>query len=325
MLNSTLILFNFMIFGGLFISVCSNNWIIIWMGMEITTLSFITLLKSNSFISSESAMKYFIIQSVSSSLFILAIMFMLMGVNMNMNVNMIICFSMFMKMGVAPFHNWLLNMVEGVNYYMLSYMLTLMKVVPLMISMMFDLNFNLIVVLNLFIGSICGLNQNSFRKIISYSSVFNMSFMIYSKSNFIIWMNYLVIYSFMIISLIFILNKYCIYYLNQMVFNQLNLINKLSLWLLIVSLGGIPPTMGFFIKMKVIELGVYMGDMFLIFFMVMMSLLVMFYYNRICFISICLNYLMPKWNMMMINQFSLLIIFFSFYSMPFLFMFKIFI
>nr|QWZ47655.1 NADH dehydrogenase subunit 2 [Metidiocerus impressifrons] len=318
--NSTVILFYSNMLFGVMLSLSSNNWVMLWVGLEVSMMSFIPLMTSNLVISSESAMKYFIIQSMSSSIFILGVVFMLMGVNIN--YEMIIVLSMCMKMGVSPFHSWVLSMVEGMNYMMMFNMFTTMKIVPMMVMINMNLNLNLIIMLTLIIGSVFGLNQNSIRSLLAYSSIFNMGFMIYSMKNFSLWIMYFMLYSINLFMLIKILNLNNINYLNQLLINKVELKSKLSIWILMLSSGGMPPMMGFMGKLIVIELSLNFNDWIITVVMVMTSLLTMFYYNRVCFTIMSISSLITKWKINNSSWLSINIMIINLLAMPFIILLK---
>nr|YP_009516547.1 NADH dehydrogenase subunit 2 [Populicerus populi]AYE40958.1 NADH dehydrogenase subunit 2 [Populicerus populi] len=320
MTNSTTILFYSNMLLGVMLSLSSNNWMMVWVGLEISLMSIIPLMISNLSVSSECAMKYFIIQSMSSSIFILGMIFMLMGVSINYEI--IITLSMTMKMGVAPFHSWVLSIVEGLNYMVMFNMFTTMKVVPMMIIMNMNLNLNLIIILSLLIGSISGLSQNSVRKVLTYSSVFNMSFMLYSIKNLSLWMMYLCLYSINLFMLITVLMMNNINYMNQLIINKFELSLKLTIWILMLSSGGMPPMMGFMGKLVVIESSIYFNDWLITIIMILTSLLTMFYYNRLSFISMSISSFMVKWKIEYISWLNLNILTINLMIMPFIILLK---
>lgn len=61
-------------------------------------------------------------------------------------------------------------------------------------------------------------------------------------------MNYFVIYSILNFLIIKILNNYNINYINQLKFFNLNFFFKLNIIILIFSIIGLPPIIGFLIK-----------------------------------------------------------------------------
>nr|YP_011036475.1 NADH dehydrogenase subunit 2 [Jogocerus viraktamathi]WRK19226.1 NADH dehydrogenase subunit 2 [Jogocerus viraktamathi] len=294
-LNSTSILFFTSMIMGVIMSLSSNSWIMIWIGMEISLMSFVPTMVSKLKTSSESSMKYFIIQSISSAIFILSVMFTLMGVNVNFTTS--IALSMMIKMGAAPFHSWVLSIINGMNYLSIFILITLMKLTPMMIIMNLNQKNNMIIIACLILGSISGLIQNSIYKIMVYSSTFNMGFLIYSCNNFSIWILYFALYSLNLALLFNILNQKKILYLNQFMVNNHDLKLKMSIWILMLSMSGFPPMLGFMSKLIVIELAIKFSDWIMVMIMILGSLITMFYYNRLCFISLFSSNLMVKWNL----------------------------
>nr|QWY23080.1 NADH dehydrogenase subunit 2 [Koreocerus koreanus]QXP43449.1 NADH dehydrogenase subunit 2 [Koreocerus koreanus] len=319
-INSTVILFYSNMLLGVVLSLSSNNWMMLWIGLEISLMSFIPLMVSNLMISSECAMKYFITQSMSSSIFILGVIFMLMGVNMN--YELIINVSMIMKMGIAPFHTWVLSIINGLSYTALFNLFTTMKIVPMMVIMKMNLSLNLIIILTLIVGSTFGLSQNSIRKMLAYSSIFNMGFMIYSTSNMSLWLMYFLIYTVSLLMLILILHLNNINYLNQLLINKIELKMKLSIWILMLSMGGMPPMMGFMSKLIVIESSIQFNDWIISMVMIITSLLTMFFYNRLCFIVMSISSLMTKWKMTSMSWLTLNIMLINLTMMPILILMK---
>nr|QKW88768.1 NADH dehydrogenase subunit 2 [Rhytidodus viridiflavus] len=319
-MNSTMILLYSNMLLGVMLSLSSNNWMMIWVGLEISLMSFIPMMISKLMISSECAMKYFIVQSMSSSIFILGVIFMLMGVNMN--YEMIIILSMIMKMGVAPFHSWILSIIEGLDYWMMFNMFTTMKIVPMMIIMNMTMNLNFVIIFTLLVGSVLGLNQNSVRKMLTYSSIFNMGFMMYSIKNLSLWLLYFSLYSINLLMLIMVLNTNNINYFNQLIINKFELKLKLSLWILMLSSGGMPPMMGFLGKLIIIELSINSNDWLITLVMIMTSLLTMFYYNRMCYTTMSMSSLISKWKITSSSWLSLNITIINLMMMPMLILMK---
>nr|YP_009228430.1 NADH dehydrogenase subunit 2 [Idioscopus nitidulus]AKU47317.1 NADH dehydrogenase subunit 2 [Idioscopus nitidulus] len=314
-MNSSIILFYSVMLLGVMLSLSSNNWVMIWLGMELSLMSFVPLINNSLMISSESAMKYFIVQSVSSSMFILGMVMML--TKPYFNYEMIIVLSMMMKMGAAPFHTWLLSMIEGLDYAALFILFTFMKIVPMIIIMDMNMSSSLFIMTSLIVGSMFGLTQNSVRKILSYSSIFNMGFMIYSLSNMSLWFLYFSLYSINLLFFTLVLNYNNINYLNQLVLNCYGEKSKLCIWTLMLSSGGMPPMMGFWGKLVIIELSINNSDWLISLIMIFTSLMTMFYYNRLCFISMCISSMMMKWKMSYLSWMNMNIMIINFIAMPF--------
>nr|AYE40945.1 NADH dehydrogenase subunit 2 [Idioscopus sp. 'myrica']WEP24784.1 NADH dehydrogenase subunit 2 [Idioscopus sp. 'myrica'] len=319
-INSTLILFYSNVLLGVALSLSSNNWVMIWLGLELSLLSIIPMMNDYISISSECTMKYFIVQSMSSSIFILGIILMLL--NYNFNFKIIIVLSMMLKMGVAPFHTWIVSIIDGLNYMVMFNLLTVMKIVPMMIIINMNLNLNLIIIFTLIVGSISGLNQNSMRKILTYSSIFNMGFMIYCSSNLSLWILYFVLYSINLLMLSIILMLNNVNYLNQFLINKINLKTKVTIWILMLSSGGMPPMMGFMSKLIVIELSINFNDWMVTLMMILTSLLTMFYYNRLCFIVMLTSSLITKWSINSLSWMNINILIMNLMTFPLIILFK---
>nr|YP_010757426.1 NADH dehydrogenase subunit 2 [Leofa pulchella]WEU77769.1 NADH dehydrogenase subunit 2 [Leofa pulchella] len=297
MLNSTKLLMTNSLMIGVIMTICSNNWISMWMGMELSLLSFIPLMKSKSKSSSQSMIKYFIMQSVASTLFLFSVIFMLIGVNM-MN-EMLMTISMLIKLGSAPFHNWLLMIIESIEYLYMFIMLTILKIPPL--SILYQINTNMLVipiVISMIISSISSLNQSSIRKILGYSSIYNMSLMMSSINNLKTTLIFILVYSIntMMVILVMKLNK--INFINQIVFNDFKIWMKINVWINMLSMGGFPPTMGFLTKLLIIQNLLMNGQLLIVSILIMTSMLVLMFYTRVAFSSMMTSLTFKKWSLM---------------------------
>nr|YP_010117779.1 NADH dehydrogenase subunit 2 [Diplonevra peregrina]QPN53552.1 NADH dehydrogenase subunit 2 [Diplonevra peregrina] len=306
--NSYKLLFLFSLMLGTMITISSTTWISAWMGLEINLLSFIPLMSDNkNLMSTESSMKYFLVQAMASSILLFIVIIYMMNsnfysnFNQNFYFNLLMISTLMMKMGMAPFHFWFPNIIEGLNWINSLILLTWQKIAPLMLLSYMNMNQIIIpmIIISMIISAIGGLNQTSLRKIMVYSSINHMSWMCASMLlNKSIWLNYFIFYSFLSITLIynFYINK--LYYMNQLysLYNY-SMEMKLIFFMNFLSLGGLPPFLGFYPKWMVIEL-LSNNQLFLISIMVMLTLLTLFFYIRMCYSSFLLNYYEIKWNNM---------------------------
>nr|YP_010963627.1 NADH dehydrogenase subunit 2 [Tribulocentrus zhenbaensis]WKZ08110.1 NADH dehydrogenase subunit 2 [Tribulocentrus zhenbaensis] len=303
MLMNLEILFNFCMVMGVTIAISSNNWLMIWLGLELSMMSFLPIMSKKFKLNSEACIKYFIIQSLSSSI-------MMMGVIM-MSIwdsNIILMLSILLKLGVSPFHTWVISIIEGMGYYSVFLMLTLMKLAPIIMLSYLNQNFNLFIIMGLLIGSISGLNQNSIKKIMGYSSIFNMSLVMSSLNMGEIWLTFFFMYSISLMLLNYLVLKLNLNFINQMMINNFKVSTKMCCWFTILSMGGFPPFMGFFGKLLVIKF-LMMTDQFMITsIMIMTSLIVMFFYTRMVTMSIILFFNIPKWMVLTKTYFNSFII-----------------
>nr|YP_009050453.1 NADH dehydrogenase subunit 2 [Monochamus alternatus]AIG22807.1 NADH dehydrogenase subunit 2 [Monochamus alternatus] len=299
MLNLYKILFFLTTIIGTLITISSYSWLSMWMGLEINLLSIIPLLKdSNNMFPSESALKYFITQSLASSILLLSIILSLNLKEFFMEnfqfLTLIMNSALLTKMGAAPFHAWFPEVMEGLNWMTGLLMLTWQKIAPMILifySCNLSMFFLLIILISTIFSGILGLNQISLRKILTYSSINHISWMLASMLySQVTWMIYFSIYSLITFNIVIIFNFLKIFYLNQL-FSSLNYSKslKFSFLLNFLSLGGLPPFLGFFPKWLVINNLILNKFYFLSLLLILFTLITLFFYLRICFSTIMLN------------------------------------
>nr|QCP68872.1 NADH dehydrogenase subunit 2 [Cryptolestes ferrugineus] len=284
--------FNTMIAGTL-ITISAFSWFSMWLGLEINLLSIIPLLNSekNSF-PSESALKYFITQSMASTVILYAILFMLNNFEIyEFEYSLIMNSAILTKMGAAPFHFWFPEIVEGLNWMNNFIILTWQKIAPMVLIFYFiDLNyfFLSIILISAMIGSILGINQTSLRKILAFSSINHISWLLSSMfCSMSIWLIYFLTYSIILLSLTFLFHKMHMFYLFQLMnFAESSKMINLSMFLIFFSLGGLPPFLGFLPKWLVIYSLIMINQYLLSFFLILFTLITLFYYLRITFFAL---------------------------------------
>nr|WKK49869.1 NADH dehydrogenase subunit 2 [Subulatus sp.] len=318
-MNSSIILFFWSMILGIMVSLCSNSMIMVWVGLEISLLSFFPILTMNSLLNSESSMKYFIVQGVSSSLLLLGLMVMIL--DFNLIGNLILSVSLMIKIGVAPFHNWIFSVVEGLNFMCLYIMLFIMKFVPIFICSLLDMQFSVLSFITMIVGSISGLIQNSIRKLFSSSSIYNLGLIVSCINENHVWIIYLTIYGLMLISLFSILMNMNSNYINQLIMTEFDLSKKLIFWLLILSMGGLPPFIGFLNKLIVIEV-LLKSNLILAINLILTTLLVIYYYIRLTFISFMFFSCNLKFNLTKVSNASILSAILNVMLFPFLLFIK---
>nr|YP_010449401.1 NADH dehydrogenase subunit 2 [Agrotis tokionis]UTT74642.1 NADH dehydrogenase subunit 2 [Agrotis tokionis] len=321
--NSNKMFFLFILFFSTLISISSNSWFGCWIGLEINLLSFIPLISnSNNLLTTEASLKYFLTQSIASINFLFTIlikMIFMKNFEMNNFISIMMNSSMLMKMGSAPFHFWFPNIIEGLSWFNSFILMTWQKITP-MIILSYYLNKNfiiIIIILNIMIGAIGGLNQTSLRKLMAFSSINNLGWMLSSLMiSETLWFFYIFMYSFMISIMCFLFYILNMYFINQLFINNMNFFIKINLLINFLSLGGLPPFIGFFPKWIIINFLINNNMYLLTFIFIMMSLIMLFFYIRISYSAFMFNYLKMKWFKIFIkNNYFLLINFFSFISL----------
>nr|YP_009938341.1 NADH dehydrogenase subunit 2 [Lethe oculatissima]QNU07760.1 NADH dehydrogenase subunit 2 [Lethe oculatissima] len=321
--NSNKMFFLFTLFFSTLISISANSWLGCWIGLEINLLSFIPLISNpNNLLNSEAALKYFLTQAIASINFLFSIilsLFLMKNFFMNNFISILINSSLLMKMGSTPFHFWFPNVMEGLSWLNCFILMTWQKITPMiLLSYYFNINFLMfIMILNVLIGAIGGFNQTSLRKLMAFSSINNLGWMLSAlliSEN--LWMIYFLLYSFLISIMCFLFYMLNIFFINQMFNFNINFPIKFSIMINFLSLGGLPPFLGFFPKWLIINFLILNKLYIISFFFYFMSLIMLIFYIRIIYSSFLFFSIKFKWfKIFLKNNFLILINFFSFISL----------
>nr|AOY39120.1 NADH dehydrogenase subunit 2 [Georissidae sp. BMNH 840458] len=319
------------LFFSTMITISSMSWFGMWIGLEINLLSIIPLMNNlKNPLSSEASMKYFITQALASMILLFSLIFMSLNILNNYMMMLILNSSLLTKIGMPPFHFWFPEVMEGLNWFNCLILLTWQKIAP-MIMLMYNYTlsyFYVIIIISMLISGIMGLNQISLRKILTYSSMNHLAWMITSMMfNETLWLYYLLIYIFINFNLIILFMKFNLFYLSQLFQIMNNSINmKIFFMMNFFSLGGLPPFLGFLPKWLTIQLMIE-NKMFMIStFMVLTTLLTLFFYMRISMSFILFNtnnlniqpmnmsnkYINFSFNFIILNSMILLTLMFNF-------------
>nr|AUW38581.1 NADH dehydrogenase subunit 2 [Eucorysses grandis] len=301
-MNKSKTLFIMITMYGTLITMSSSNWMSMWMGLEMNMMGFIPLVSSKYKSSSEAMMIYLLTQSVSSVMLMFAIM--MNNITLNNMFNYLIMISLLIKLGAAPFHMWMPEILTKMSWNSNMLLMTWQKIAPMM--MMNNLNMNnkilyLSVMMSVIVGSLGGLNQMSLRKIMGYSSINHLGWMLSltkTKNN---WMIYLIIYSLVIISLCWMFKQYNMIHINQINNMSMSTTEKLNYTMMMLSLGGLPPFLGFLPKWMVIQTMMNNNLMLILMMMMLCSLMSLFYYMRTMTKMMLTFSTMNKWMKIQIN------------------------
>nr|YP_010249638.1 NADH dehydrogenase subunit 2 [Taeniothrips tigris]QTT60735.1 NADH dehydrogenase subunit 2 [Taeniothrips tigris] len=288
------LIFMMLLIMSIIMCLSSNSFLGIWMSMEINMFSFISIMSMNQTIKNEkSTMVYFLIQSISSTMILMSILYMHMNMNFLELMKFFLMMSIFTKLGLFPFYSWMIMTIEGMTWNTCFIMLTMQKIIPL-VSLMMMTHKKLIMIFSLtsmMISSMKGLTMFSLRKIMGFSSMNHLSIMLMSlmlsKKLFKL---YFLIYSFMTFSLTKIMKNFEMNFLFQsMNLYKFNKINNLILITLIMSMAGIPPFLGFMPKMLVIMKMMEMKMIFLTSFILILNTLSTYFYMRMMLTNLMMN------------------------------------
>nr|YP_009128476.1 NADH dehydrogenase subunit 2 [Streptocephalus sirindhornae]AJP09648.1 NADH dehydrogenase subunit 2 [Streptocephalus sirindhornae] len=224
------------------IMLSSESWLGLWLGLELNSLSFIPILIG---LSKEVSLKYFLVQSFGSVLFLLGIF--------NPSFSILSSLGLLLKTGVAPLHFWVISVTKNMSWSLLMILLTTQKLGPLLGLAMSGFSSLMVIILSALLGSLGGFIQSNMRLIITFSSIAHLSWLLINLSSMPLFFTYFSVYCFISVTLGVLFQKMKIFNISQMNFSQ-DLLLKTSLSLSLLSLGGLPPLLGFFIKWMTIEL-----------------------------------------------------------------------
>nr|AAY86094.1 NADH dehydrogenase subunit 2 [Plethodon hoffmani] len=293
-------MFLFSLSIGTIITVSSNHWFLAWMGLELNTLAIIPLLsKTHHPRATEAATKYFLTQSVASALLLFATMLNASYtgewtiINMQTPIStLMLTIALMIKLAVAPFHLWLTDMIQGLNITTCLIVLTWQKPAPmaLLIQASPEMNPTLITslgALSMLIGGWGGLNQSHLRKIMAFSSIAHLGWMI-------IVMPYLP--SLTLLNLLVYMLMTTSIFLMMMTLLMTNMNKTTSSWMknpplfsmmtiILMSLGGLPPMSGFIPKWMILEELVKQNMISLTMLAIISTLLSLFFYLRLSYVT----------------------------------------
>nr|YP_009040483.1 NADH dehydrogenase subunit 2 [Peirates arcuatus]AHF21744.1 NADH dehydrogenase subunit 2 [Peirates arcuatus] len=317
--NVSKLLFIMTLITGTILVLSSETWFGMWMGLEMNMLSFIPIMfKNKSMKSAESCMIYFLVQSIGSILMLMLVLtnssLMMLPYVADELVNTMLVFSMAIKLGIPPFHFWFPEIIKKMEWAESLILMTWQKIAPLTILsyLLSESKITPILIMtSVIIGALGGLNQTSIQKIMAFSSINHMGWMIACMMlNNTLWITYLLIYSIIVIMMIYIFNKYSTFYINQLTLFSSNFSEKMLIIILFLSLGGLPPFLGFLPKWMVIQTMITSNTFPTLIIMILSSLITLFYYLRLISSSLMINSpswkwttlssIQPKWSTFMI-------------------------
>nr|YP_009860935.1 NADH dehydrogenase subunit 2 [Bathyraja eatonii]QKI31868.1 NADH dehydrogenase subunit 2 [Bathyraja eatonii] len=283
---------------GTTITFLGSHWLLIWMGLEINTMAIIPLMIHQQHPRAvEATTKYFLTQATASALLLFA------GTTnawMTGQWNMtdliyptsatLITLALALKIGLVPMHFWLPEVLQGLNLTTGLILSTWQKLAPFAILLQLYplLNPNILITMgiaSIIVGGWGGLNQTQLRKILAYSSIAHLGWMvtIIHFSPELTLLN-LIIYMMMTTSMFLIFNS-----LNSMKINSISIsmtkspLLSIMALMILLSLGGLPPLSGFMPKWLILQ-ELTKQDLFIpATIMALATLLSLFFYLRLCY------------------------------------------
>lgn len=334
---------------GMMVMISANHFLTLYLGLELMSLCLYSLVALNrdSAVSTEAAMKYFVLGALASGLLLYG-MSMIYGATGTLEIpevarkavdilqsddpfakRSVLTFGLVFivsgvafKLGVVPFHMWIPDVYDGAPSAVTLFIGSGPKLAAFAMAMrllvgalqplsgdttQFQSGWQdmliILSVLSMAIGNLAAIAQTNIKRMLAYSTIAHMGFMLLGLLAGVVSGNTLSAAdawsSAMFYAVVYVLMSLgafgMVVLLSRAGFEAERIddfrgLNARSPWfafimlLLMFSLAGIPPTVGFYAKLSVIEAVVNVGDakhVSLAVFAVLMSLIGAFYYLRV--------------------------------------------
>jgi len=322
---------------GMLVMISANHFLSLYLGLELMSLCLYSLVALNrdSAVSIEAAMKYFVLGALASGLLLYG-MSMIYGATGTLEITevakgaarilqsdhpskIVLAFGLVFvvsglafKVGVVPFHMWIPDVYHGapsaVTLFistgpkLAAFAMAIRLLVNALPSLAADWQPMLVIlsVLSMAIGNLAAIAQTNIKRMLAYSTISHMGFMLLGLLSGIVGGNTLSAgeawSSAMFYAVVYVLMSLgafgMVVFLSRAGFEAERLedfkgLNARSPWfafimlLLMFSLAGVPPTVGFYAKLAVLQAVLGAGHVWLAVVAVLFALVGTFYYIRI--------------------------------------------
>ncbi len=310
-------IFLFALMGGM-LMVCSQNYMILFLGIEILSLSMYVLagadrrkVKSN-----EASLKYFITGSFTSAVFLfgIALIYATRGSLSYLQVSghgdvitdlafIFIFVSFALKIAIVPFHFWAPDVYEGTPTLFTAAMSTVVKVAAFgalfriiqfnqaILPVWLDWFFAILILATLLLGNIMAMSQRSVKRLLAYSGIVQAGFILFGFIHLTGDTAWVVIYYLLAYTLSSLVCFIIVHFVEEQSgsddidsFTGLASSNPtlaILMTLALISLAGGPLTAGFIAKLFVLNQAVVYGFASLVVVAVISTLMSVYYYYKI--------------------------------------------
>nr|ABW04587.1 NADH dehydrogenase subunit 2 [Crotaphytus nebrius] len=283
---------------GTIITLSSYHWLLAWIGLEINTLAIIPIIsKQHHPRSTEAATKYFLTQAAASALILFSSTINAWEIGTwnilsmtNSQANVLLTMALAMKLGLAPAHFWLPEVLQGSTMKTALIISTWQKLAPtaLMFLTINNLSPKILLTMGLLsttIGGWGGLNQTQLRKIMAYSSIAHLGWIVTIAP---------MMTNIMILNLMIYITMTTSMFLALITTQSKTIQDTTTSWtsspaitittmLTLLSLGGLPPLSGFLPKWLILEELTTQNLTPMAMLLAMTSLLSLFFYLRLTY------------------------------------------
>nr|YP_009349352.1 NADH dehydrogenase subunit 2 [Triplophysa pappenheimi]ANG43814.1 NADH dehydrogenase subunit 2 [Triplophysa pseudoscleroptera]ANG43826.1 NADH dehydrogenase subunit 2 [Triplophysa scleroptera]APZ84025.1 NADH dehydrogenase subunit 2 [Triplophysa pappenheimi] len=283
---------------GTTLTFASSHWLLAWMGLEINTLAIIPLMAQQHHPRAvEATTKYFLTQATAAAMILFAattnawvmgewgISDMSHPVASSMTIA-----ALALKIGLAPMHFWLPEVLQGLDLFTGLVLSTWQKLAPLALIIQVAPTVNpmmltLLGLLSTLVGGWGGLNQTQVRKILGYSSIAHMGWMIII-SQYAPHLTLLALGTYVFMT--------SAAFLSLKMASATNVMTMTMMWskapvlvsttaLALLSLGGLPPLTGFMPKWLILQEMAKQQLPLTATVMALAALLSLYFYLRLCY------------------------------------------
>jgi NADH-quinone oxidoreductase subunit N len=321
---------------GISIMIAANNFLVVYLGLELMSLSLYAMvaLRRDHAVSTEAAMKYFVLGALASG-FLLYGLSMMYGATGSLSIpevfnaiytglinKQVLVFGLVFvvaglafKLGVVPFHMWVPDVYQGAPTAvtlmiagapkLAAFAITIRLLVEGMSSLADQWQQMLIVlsVCSLVLGNLAAIAQTNLKRMLAYSAIGQLGFMLLGLTPTVVSGNtfsaangygssmfYMLTYLITTLATFGVIMVLARRGFESEDIDDLKGLNQRSPWLAAVmavcmfSLAGIPPTVGFYAKLAVLQALVstnHLGYLALAIIAVLLSLVAAFYYLRV--------------------------------------------
>nr|AQT38542.1 NADH dehydrogenase subunit 2 [Echyridella menziesii] len=283
------------------VTISSANMMTMWLGLELNMLMFLPLIHhfNSTTLETETAIKYMIPQLTASS----AIMVdMMISTATNTTLTTLTTLALLMKLGASPLHLWFPMVMSTINMTPAFVLLTWQKLAPLSMLTMNTHNTSTVkvfIVTSAIFGGIMGLNQTNLRTLLAFSSISHLAWMLTASTNSIqATLTYITLYASTLLPMMLVLNTTTSITHKQTLSQHTPQGTKTILVTSLLSLAGLPPLAGFWMKLMTL-LTMTKTDSVILLSLTMSTSLSLFYYMTLIFSIFLNNTNHEKWTSQM--------------------------
>nr|AAD13232.1 NADH dehydrogenase subunit 2 [Cyprinella venusta] len=283
---------------GTTLTFASSHWLLAWMGLEINTLAIVPLMAQHHHPRAvEATTKYFLIQATAAAVILFAgttnAWFTGQWSVLNMSdpvATTMVLAALSLKIGLAPMHFWMPEVLQGLDLLTGLILSTWQKLAPFALIIQTFQTFDplLLTALGLtstLVGGWGGLNQTQLRKVLAYSSIAHMGWMIiilqYAPHlTFLALLTYILMTSAAFLTLKL---SYATKIGTLATTWSKSPLLTVTATLVLLSLGGLPPLTGFMPKWLILQELTKQGLPLTATMMALAALISLYFYLRLCY------------------------------------------